>query len=104
MSEENLEFMVRQYLDKIAYSMNERFNETRREMKTDVAELDSQLLEAVNRINRRLDGIEERLAKLEENSAWNLLVEQAKKLDITPERLLKRAITEYMKKDGKRVK
>ena len=93
MSEE-IEFELRRFLD----DLNERFNEAKRELRTSSLEHDEQVLDAIHKLSKRLDDHEARLSKVEDTSAWNLLVEEAGKMGVSPEQLLKKAITEYVKK------
>ena len=81
-----------------------RVNELRREMRAEIAELEMHFLEVIAVQRARIRELETRLTKLEKNSAWNLLVEEANKMGITPEKLLKRAIADYAKKSKNRAR
>ncbi len=102
MSREDLdgktESLIRFYLEQISYSMNERFDEARRQLNSNLSELEFQILERLNEQKKDVESVKQRVQKLEDNSAWSLLIEEANKLGIPPEQLLKKAITEYARK------
>jgi hypothetical protein len=97
-AEQKAEALVQLYLEALKESLNEKFVQASRHLTTNLAELEYQILEKIDILKDELELVKGRLSKLEDNSAWNLLVEEAKNLNLTPEQLLKRAITEYTKR------
>ena len=85
-------------LDRFYELVSARVEEIRREHVTSLNEMEFHLLEKIDAGKRENEALGKRVQKLEDSSAWNLLLEEAKRLDMTPEQLLKQALTEYTKK------
>lgn len=88
-------------IQKLLETLDERFKDAERRLASGNLEFEDEVLEAISKLSKRLDVYEKRLLKLEDNSSWNLLIEEAQKLKMTPEQFLKRMITDYLKRKDK---
>lgn len=85
-------------LDSLLKSVNERVEEIRRELNTSLNEMEFHLLEKINKNLQLIEAVSKRVAQLEDASAWNQLLEEAEKSGLTPEQMLRKALSEYTEK------
>lgn len=107
-----IEYELNKILAELSERMGEKFTELKGDMNENISELETQFLDAIAKVkeeilkrdkiiqeqNKKMEGLEARITKIEDSSAWTLLVEDAKERGVTPEKLLKSALNEYAKK------
>lgn len=117
-SDGQIEYELNRILGELSERMSAKVTELRQDLHTDISELEIQFLEAIAKVkeeilerdkkiqerDKKIEELEARITKIEDSSAWTLLVEDAKELGMTPEKLLKNALTDYAKKVKKQVR
>jgi hypothetical protein len=84
-------------LPEIESGMNFKMEEVQRFLKAQLAELEMQFLEKEDTFLACIELLEKRLDSLEDKSVWNILYEEAEKGKIPPEKLMREALTFYLK-------
>lgn len=95
MTQGELDPALEDQIQRLLESLNEKLDEVRRNLNMNVSELEFQVLEKLDDMKREIEGVKARVSKLEDQSAWNILIEEADKFNMSPEQLLKKALTEY---------